>query len=462
MVPKIFDRRVDPNDISAKSEDIRYLTLKNKIHFDREKGRLLISPCLYIREKKQKKYSDLIDVLLKKIDEFVNRYQEWQAKEWFVEFVDKNFEKNKKTIDLINSVKNNGRVSSSDFLKVFIEKEHRILSSSGDINLDGSLRSRYSVEDKKKIINKIIFDDFSDKGFCDDEIEAFLNYFYFGDASWVPGSFDNVVKFLNHYAVLDKSDFSVFGINSLNKKVEEMQKKAKDFQLRQEQNLKIKARGRSILIGDGNDEINCSRKDLYEVLEERWCCSCPPINSDVLKGSAVGNYLKIDFLRYLKESVKNPDEKFLKNLIYFPQAVQAMPLLYGFPEDIKNPELKKMFELVVDELRELGRQAKVDESKNFEFDNDLMKRIMGNILAKYSLRNKNLNLVSFPGMMKYVNFGVREITDENVKLFEEAATVNIEEVAIIMKFSEVEIQIFNKFIEKLKNDLRGAKSALNL
>jgi hypothetical protein len=460
MFPEVFDRSTDMKSILVKSADERYLSLKNEINFDREKGLLLISPCLYTREKNNKKSSDIFDSLVKKINGFVTRYREWQAKNWFVEFVEENFEKNNKTKELIKSVKNRGRVSSSELLEIFIEKEYRALPAAQSVNLDGSLRNRYLLKDKEKIINKLLSQDLSRQGFVSHEINAFLNFFHFSDTSWTPESFDDVMKFLNRYSDIQRSSACIFVIPNLNKKVEEMQKKAVDFQARKEQIEGLKARNRSGLINDDSHVTSHSRKDLHDFLAEQWGCSESengPGSHDI---APLGTYLKISFLRYLRQGTKIVDEEFLRNLRYFPKAIQSMPAVYGFPENKKNSELRKIFDEVVCELGELRGQMETNEHENTEFDKDMIKKIMERIIFSSPFRNEDLRVFVFPAMMNYLKTGDEKIISDNRSLFENAANANIENVEKTLKFSAIESQMFRKFIDKLKKCLQRSDDSL--
>jgi hypothetical protein len=121
MLPAASKANSYSNNTVLKSVGERHLGLKNEINFDRERGVIFINPRLYIQENDHQTASSLLGKITKKFNGLISRYHEWRAKEWFVGFVEKNFEKSEKTRNLLDSVKSSGKVSSSNLLEALVE-----------------------------------------------------------------------------------------------------------------------------------------------------------------------------------------------------------------------------------------------------------------------------------------------------------------------------------------------------
>jgi hypothetical protein len=252
------------NKTVLKSVGERHLALKNEINFDREKGFIFINPRLYMSEKKHEAASGLFGKIIQKFNGLISRYHEWQAKEWFIGFVEKNFEKNKKTRDLLDCVKNSPGVSSSKFLEILVDKGYKISSSEPEVRADGSLRSRYLIDGKNQVIDKLITADLKNNGFSDDAIAAFLDFFHFDNQCWNPESFKYVMGFLNQYSDRDSLESPVFLIPALRDKVVEMQNSAIDFEGSQEKIDQIKLRKNKDAAVDVAGSSKFSRMNLYQ------------------------------------------------------------------------------------------------------------------------------------------------------------------------------------------------------
>jgi hypothetical protein len=244
----------------------RHLGLKNEINFDRKKGVIFINPRLYIQENDHQTASSLLGKITQKFNGLINRYHEWRAKEWFVGFVEKNFEKSAKTNDLLDSIKSSGKVPSSKFLEILVDKDYKTSSIEPEVQADGSLRSRYLIDNEDQVIDKLITPDLKNKGLSDEAIGAFLNFFHFSDKYWTPESFADVMNFLGQYSDRDSAQSPVFLIPALRNKVVDMQRAAAEFDAHQQKIAKIKLRKNQGLPVDVSGSHKFSRKDLYDHL----------------------------------------------------------------------------------------------------------------------------------------------------------------------------------------------------
>lgn len=439
-------------DTALKSSGEPYLGLRNDIVFDRKKGLIYVSPRLYMMEKKYQPPENIFGKVRQAIDGIFSRFHEWQAKEWFVGFVEKNFKQDDKTRNLLESVKNIGRVSSSTLLEVLVDKNYSALSVVSESRLDGSLRARYFIKDQKNITDKIIIADLKKNGFSDAATYAFVDFFNFSDQAWTRQSFSDVLSFLNEYEDRSKLPSSVFRISALHRKVLEMQKKATEFNAKQQRFAQTNLRNNQGVTSNGADDRSFSREDLYSYLKDSWEF-VEVENDDGNNGTSVpANNLKFAFLRFLRQGTKNPDDAFLENLRSFPNAVSVMPHVFGFPDHVENNHsgLKKCFDQVIDELRELKTRKKPTKDRDF----DGMGTVMQKITIYWRFEKEILDTFLFDGMLQYIKFGDAGIINRgNRDSFVAVSEADVDKVAKSAKLSEEEKSVFQKFMEKLKTDL---------
>lgn len=452
MLPPASSSSSVSQNRTLKSSGEPYLGLRNEIVFDRKKGLIFVNPCLYTQEKKYQPPENILGRIRQAVDGIFSRFHEWQAKEWFVGFVEQNFKQDDKTRNLLESVKNIGRVSSSTLLEILVDKNYSALPAASDDRVNGSLRARYLVKDQKKITDNLIISDLKKKGFSDAAAVAFVDFFNFSDDSWTRQSFKDVLNFLNEYEDRSKLPSPVFHISALQNKVLEMQKKAAEFEAEQQRIAKINLRKNQGVASDGADERSFSREDLYRYLKERW--EFVEVESDDgNNGTSVpANNLKFAFLRYLHQGTKNPDDAFLENLRNFPNAVSAMPHIFGFPDHIENNHsgLKKCFAQVIDELKELKTRKVPIKDLGF----DKMKIVMEKIALNYRFEREVLEVFVFEGMNEYINSGDPGIiTPDNRGSFITLSEANVDDVTLSADLFEDEKSSLREFLNKLKNDL---------
>lgn len=444
------------NNTVLKSVGERHLGLKNEIKFDREKGFIFINPRLYIQENDHQTASSLIGKITQKFNGLISRYHEWRAKEWFVGFVEKNFEKNKKTRDLLDSIKSGGRVLSSNLLETLVDEDYKISSVESKFQADGSLRSRYLIDNKDQVIDKLITADLKNKGFSDDAIGAFLNFYHYSDQYWNPGSFKDVMKFLNQYSDNGSSNSSVFLIPALQKRVVAMQLAATKFDAFQQKIDRIKLRKNQFAPIDVADTPKFSRNDLCDHLKTSWQFSELEKNKEDNVNNILKNPLQITFLRYLESGTKNMDAVSLGNLIGYPKLIKLYPHLYGFPVGSNSNDygLRKIFNDVVGELTAMSNQRKSGEVDVEAIDKDLLITSMKKIISN-SLRHRDvLGILIFPDMVEYTkSFNQNTIDQENKDAFFAVAKLDLQKVAEFSRLSEVEELNFSRLIKKLKIDL---------
>lgn len=456
MLPASSNTDPASKNTALKTVGERYLSLQDEINFDREKGLIFVSPRLSIQEKNHQSASGVLGKITQKFNAIISRYREWRAKEWLVGFVEKNFEKNNKTRDLLESVKNSGRVSSSKFLEVLVSKDYKIHPSEAKFPMDGSRRARYLIDDEKKIIDKLIADDLKGSGFSGVAITAFLDFFNFSGESWNPESFKDVITFLNQYSDKEQFNASVFQIPALQRKVVEMQKAASDFDAHQTYLSRIKLRKNHDIPAHATGFPQHTRMDLCNFLENSWGLSGVDINQEANSNSLPENSLKISLLRYLKQGTKNPDAIFLEHLRIFPRVLELFPYIYDIPdsEEINNPGMRKIFYQVVDELKQLRTQKKSDIAGEMEIDKEALKISMRKILLNFRENKNTLGVFLFPEFSKYINtLDADLINQENRYSFVAASLVNVEEIARCVKLLDSEKSSFFHLIEKLKIDL---------
>jgi hypothetical protein len=452
------------NNTVAKSVGERHLGLKNEINFDREKGVIFINPRLYIQENDHQAASSLLGKITKKFNGLISRYYEWRAKEWFVGFVEKNFEKSEKTRNLLDDVKSSGRVSSSNLLEVLVDEGYEISSSKFKVKADGSLRSRYLIDNEDKTIDKLITTCLKNKGFSDDAIGAFLNFFHFSDQHWNPGSFKGVMNFLNQYSDRDSAQLPVFLIPALQNKVIDMGKAAAEFDAHQQKIAKIKLRENQGLPADVASSPKFSRKYLCDHLKNSWRFSEIEKNKDDNLNNVFKNPLQDAFLRYLETGTKNMDSVSLENLISYPQRIKLYPHLYGFPGGSKtnNDGLRRIFDDVVSELTAMSNQKKSEEIEIEAINKDLLKISMEKIIFNFVKSTNILGIFLFRDMSEYIKSLEKTIINQkNRDSFVAVSQVDIETVAKFSNFSEIEKLNFSNFIEKLKMDLLEVDSPLD-
>jgi hypothetical protein len=463
MLPATSKADSYSNKTVLKSVGERHLGLKNEINFDRGKGFIFINPRLYIPENNHQTTSGLLGKLTQKFNGLISRYHEWRAKEWFIGFVEKNFEKNNKTRDLLDGVKNSGRVSSSKFLEILVDKDYKISSVEPEVQSDGSLRSRYLIESKNQVIDKLITDDLKNNGFSEDAIGAFLDFFHFYEQSWNPESFKNVMNFLNQYSDKDSLQSSVLRIPALRNRVEEMQKSATDFEAFQQKSARIKLRKNQGAPVDVASAPKFSRMELCDYLKTSWGYSEFESNQEDNLNEIFKNPLQISFLRYLKTGTNNLDPVFLRHLMTYPKLIKLYPHLYGFPVagEMDNSGLRRVFDDVINELTAMSNQKKSEEIEIESIDNDLLKISMNKIIFNFRSHKDFLGIFLFPdmaGYIKYLNKNI--INQENKDYFVAVSKIDIEKVAQYSNFSEEEKLNFSRLIEKLKKDLLEADSNL--
>ncbi len=451
------------NNTVLKSVGERHLGLKNEIKFDREKGFIFINPRLYIQENDHQTASSLIGKITQKFNGLISRYHEWRAKEWFVGFVEKNFEKNKKTRDLLDSIKSGGRVLSSNLLETLVDEDYKISSVESKFQADGSLRSRYLIDNKDQVIDKLITADLKNKGFSDDAIGAFLNFYHYSDQYWNPGSFKDVMEFLNQYSDSGSSNSSVFLIPALQKRVVAMRLAATDFDAFQQKSAQIKMRENQGVPADVTGSPKFSRKDLCDHLKTSWRLSEIEKNKDDNLNNVLKNPLQDAFLRYLETGTKNMDSVSLENLISYPQRIKLYPHLYGFPGGSKtnNDGLRRIFNDVVDELTVMSNQRKSGEIDVEAIDKDLLEISMKKIMSNFLKHRNVLGILVFPDMVEYgKSLDKKILNQENKDAFVAVAKVDLQKVAEFSGLSEEEKLNFSRLIEKLKIDLLEVDSSL--
>ncbi len=456
----MLQRVSSPNSFSKntelKSVGERYLGLKDEINFDREKGIIFINPRLHIQENDHQTASSLFGKITQKFNRLISRYHEWRAKEWFVVFVEKNFEESDKTRGLLDSIKSSGRVSSSKLLEILVDEDYKISPGKPEVRGDGSLRSRYLIGSKNKFIKKLVTHDLKNKKFSDDAISAFLNFLRFADQHWNPESFKDVMNFLNQYSDGDSLHSSVFLVPALRKKVVEMQKAAADFDAFQQKNALIKLRKNQNASDDVKGSPKFSRKDLCDHLKISWQLSELEKNKEDNLNNVLKNPLQIAFLRYLETGTKNMDSVSLRNLMSYPQRIKLYPHLYGFPgaSEAGNSGLKKIFDDVVGELTAMSNQRKSGEIDIEGIDKDLLKASMSKIILNFRNHRGVLGILIFSDMVEYTkSLDKNTITQKNKDDFTAVSQVDIEEIARCSNLLEEEKLNFSSLIEKLKIDL---------
>ncbi len=452
------------NNTVLKSVGERHLGLKNEIKFDREKGFIFINPRLYIQENDHQTASSLIGKITQKFNGLISRYHEWRAKEWFVGFVEKNFEKNKKTRDLLDSIKSGGRVLSSNLLETLVDEDYKISSVESKFQADGSLRSRYLIDNKDQVIDKLITADLKNKGFSDDAIGAFLNFYHYSDQYWNPGSFKDVMEFLNQYSDSGSSNSPVFLIPALQNKVMDMQSAAAEFDAHQKITAKIKLRKNQGSPTDVTDSPKFSRMNLCDYLKNSWSCSVLENNHEDTVNDVLKNPLRIAFLRYLESGTKKLDPIFLENLISYPQLIKLYPHIYGFPgaSEADNSGLEEVFKEVVDELIAMSNQKKPGEIDIEGIDKDLLKSSMSKIVLNFRIHKDVLGILVFRDMVSYINSLNKNIINKaNRDAFTAVSQVDLEKIAHCSNLLEEEKLNFARLIKKLKIDLLEVDSPLD-
>jgi hypothetical protein len=452
MLPTASSSNSISGNKALKPSEEPYLGLRNEIVFDRKKGLIFVNPRLYTQEKKYQPPENFLGKFRQTIDGLFNRFHEWRAKEWFVGFVEQNFKQDNKTKDLLESVKNSGRVSSSNLLEVLVDKSYSTLPSASNDCMDGSLRTRYFIQDKKNITDKLIIADLKEKGFSDAAVGAFVDFFNFSDQSWTRQSFQHVLSFLNEYDDRSQLSSSVFRISALQGKVLEMQIKATEFEAEEGRITQRNLRKNQSIASDGADTRKLSREDLCNFLKEHWK-SVDVGNDNGNNGTlAPADNLKLAFLRYLHQGTKNPDDEFLENLRSFPNAVNVMPHVFGFPQhgENKHSGLKNLFDQVIGELKELkNRKRPVNDPVM-----DEMKIVMQKVVFNFRFNKEILKIFLFDGMTQYINSGDGGIINSgNRESFVAVSEANVDTVAQFAKLSENEKSSLLEFIKKLKNDL---------
>ncbi len=451
------------NNTGLKPVEERYLALKNEINFDREKGLIFINPRLYIQENDHQAASGLLGKITQKFNGLISRYHEWRAKEWFVGFVEKNFEKSEKTRNLLDGVKSSGKVSSSNLLETLVDGGYEISPSKSKVKADGSLRSRYLIDNEDQIIDKLITTDLKNKGFSDDAIGAFLNFFHFSGEGWNPKSFKEVMDFLNQYSDRDSSHSPVFLIPALQNKVMDMQSAAAEFDAHQKITAKIKLRKNQGSPTDVTGSPKFSRMNLCDYLKNSWGCSVLENNHEDTVSDVLKNPLRIAFLRYLESGTKKLDPIFLENLISYPQRIKLYPHIYGFPgaSETDNSGLKEVFKEVVDELIAMSNQKKPGEIDIEGIDKDLLKSSMSKIVLNFRVHKDVLGILVFRDMVSYTNSLNKNIINQvNRDAFTAVSQINLKNVTEFSKLSEPEELNFARLIEKLKIDLLEVDSPL--
>ena len=452
MLPTASSSNSISGNKALKPSEEPYLGLRNEIVFDRKKGLIFVNPRLYTQEKKYQPPENFLGKIRQTIDGLFNRFHEWRAKEWFVGFVEQNFKQDNKTRDLLESVKNSGRVSSSNLLEVLVDKSYSALPSASNDRMDGSVRTRYFIQDKKNITDKLIIADLKEKGFSDAAVSAFVDFFNFSDQSWTRQSFQEVLTFLNEYEDRSPLPSSVFRISALQGKVLEMQTKATEFEAEERLIAQRTLRKNQSIASDGADTRKFSREDLCNFLKEHWKSVEAENDDGNNEASAPADNLKLAFLRYLHQGTKNPDDEFLENLRSFPNAVNVMPHVFGFPQhgENNNSGLKKLFDQVIGELKELKtRKAPVNDPVM-----DEMKIVMQKVMFNFRFNKEILKIFLFDGMNQYINSGDRGIINSgNRDSFLTVSEADVDTVATCAKLSEDEKSSLREFIKKLKNDL---------
>lgn len=451
------------NNTVLKSVGERHLGLKNEIKFDREKGVIFINPRLYIQENDHQAASSLLGKITQKFNGLISRYHEWRAKEWFVGFVEKNFEKSNKTRDLLDSIKSSGRVSPSNLLETLVDEDYKISSVEPKVQADGSFRSQYLINSRNQIIKKLVTSDLKNKGFSDDAIGAFLNFFHFSDRHWNPGSFKAVMNFLNQYSDRYSAQSPVFLIPALGNKVKEMQDTAAKFDALQQINVEIKMRKNQGSSADVTGSPKFSRKDLCDHLKTSWRLSEIEKNKDDNLSNVLKNPLQDSFLRYLETGTKNMDSVSLENLISYPQRIKLYPHLYGFPGGSKenNEGLRGIFDDMVGELTAMSNQRKLGEIDVEAIDKDLLKISMKKIMSNFLKHRNVLGILVFRDMVEYAKSLDKNILNqENKDAFVAVSQVDLQKVTEFSKLSEEERLNFSRLIEKLKTDLFEVDSSL--
>jgi hypothetical protein len=452
MLPTASSSNSISGNTALKPSEEPYLGLRNEIVFDRKKGLIFVNPRLYTQEKKYQPPENFLGRIRQTIDGLFNRFHEWRAKEWFVGFVEQNFKQDNKTRDLLESVKNSGRVSSSNLLEVLVDKSYSALPSASNDRMDGSVRTRYFIQDKKNITDKLIIADLKEKGFSDAAVSAFVDFFNFSYQSWTRQSFQEVLTFLNEYEDRSQLLSPVFRISALQGKVLEMQTKATEFEAKERRITQRNLRKNQSIASDGADARKFSREDLCNFLKEHWK-SVDVGNDNGNNGTlAPADNLKLAFLRYLHQGTKNPDDEFLENLRSFPNAVNVMPHVFGFPQHGENNHsgLKKLFNQVIGELKELKtRKAPIND-----LFVDEMKIVMQKVMFNFRFNKKILKIFLFDGVNQYINSGDRGIINSgNRDSFLAVSEADVDTVATCAKLSEDEKSSLREFIKKLKNDL---------
>ena len=463
MLPAASKANSYSNNTVARSVGERHLGLKNEINFDRKKGVVFINPRLYIQENDHQAASSLLGKVTQKFNGLISRYHEWRAKEWFVEFVEKNFEKNNKTKDLLDSIKSSGRVSSSNLLETLVDEDYKISSVEPKVQADGSLRSRYLINSRNHVIKKLVTFDLKNKGFSADAIGVFLNFFHFSDQHWNPESFADVMNFLGQYSDRDSAQSPVFLIPALRNKVMDMQEAAAKFDAHQQITAKIKIRKNQGSPIDVTGSPKFSRKDLCDHLKTSWRFSECEKNKEDNLNNVLKNPLQDAFLCYLETGTKNMDSVSLRNLMGYPQLIKLYPHLYGFPGGSKtnNGGLRRIFDDVVGELTAMSNQTKSGEIDVEAIDKDLLKISMKKIMSNFLRHRGVLGILIFPDMVEYTkSLDKNTINQENKDAFTAVSQVNLENIALCSNLLEEEKLNFAHFIEKLKKDLLEVDSPL--
>ena len=463
MLPAASKANSYSNNTVVKPVGERHLGLKNEIKFDREKGFIFINPRLYIQENDHQTASSLIGKITQKFNGLISRYHEWRAKEWFVGFVEKNFEKNKKTRDLLDSIKSGGRVLSSNLLETLVDEDYKISSVEPKVQADGSFRSRYLINSRNQIIKKLVTFDLKNKGFSDDAIGAFLNFFHFSDQHWNPRSFKAVMNFLNQYSDRYSEQSPVFLIPALGNKVKEMQDTAAKFGALQQINVEIKLRKNQGSPSDVTASPKFSRKDLCDHLKTSWRLSEIEKNKDDNLNNVLKNPLQDAFLRYLETGTKDMDSVSFEALIGYPQLMKLYPYLYEFPGGSKmnNDGLSIIFKEVVGELTSMSNQRKSGKVDVEAIDKDLLKISMKKIMSNFLKHRNVLGILVFPDMVEYgKSLDKKILNQENKDAFVAVAKVDLQKVAEFSGLSEEEKLNFSRLIEKLKTDLFEVDSSL--
>lgn len=456
MLPAASKANSYSNNTGLKTMGERHLGLKNEINFDRERGIIFINPRLYVQENDYQTASSLLGKITQKFNGLVSRYHEWRAKEWFVGFVEKNFEKSTKTRNLLDDVKNSGKVSSSKFLEILVDKDYKTSSIGPEVQADGLLRSRYLIGNEDQIIDKLITTDLKNKGFSDDAISAFLNFFHFSDRQWNQESFKEVMDFLSQYSERDSSESPVFLIPALQNKVMYMQSAAAKFYAHQQITAKIKLRKNQGLPADVTGSPKFSRKDLCDHLKTSWRFSEFEKNKEDNLNNVLKNPLQDAFLRYLETGTKDMDSVSFEALIGYPQRIKLYPYIYGFPGGSKanNDGLGRIFNDVVDELTTMSNQRISGEIDVEAIDKDLLKTSMKKIMSKFLKHKGVLGILIFPDMVGYAkSLDKNTINQENKDDFVAVAKVDLQKVVEFSGLSEVEELNFSLLIKKLKRDL---------